>query len=295
MEGPLFLVGAPRSGTSLLYKALCLHADVGFISNWVARFPAAPQLAAANRLARHLPGAQRRVWFGGGDSAYVYGARRSMWARAFPMPVEGEPVYRHAGVPPAADHGDPRVNDALARSFAAVRRAGGGTVVVSKRIANNRRIPLLAAAFPEARFVELVRDGRAVAASLRRVDWWPDSELWWRDNVTPRAAEAAGADPWELCARAWVEEAAAARDGLASLDSARVLSTTYERFVASPTDVLDEVARFGGIEPDDRWRRRLASVRFPDRNQAWRTDLPADAVATIERVQSTALTSHGYA
>ena len=295
-ETPLFLVGAPRSGTSLLYKALCLHRDVGYISNWVARFPAAPQLAVANRLAAHLPSAQRRVWFGGGDSAYVYGTRRSLWARAFPMPVEGEPVYRHAGVPEAAASGDANVRAALARAFARVRRASGGTVVVSKRIANNRRIPLLATAFPEARFVELVRDGRAVAASLRRVDWWPESRLWWRDDVTPSAAEAAGADGWELCARAWVEEAAAARNGLATLDPGRVLSTTYERFVAAPHAVLDEVAGFGRVQPgDDRWRRRLASVRFPDRNQAWRTDLPADAIATIERVQATALTSHGYA
>lgn len=295
-EAPLFLVGAPRSGTTLLYKALCLHPDAGYISNWVARFPGAPQLAAANRVAAHLPGAQRRVWFGGGDAAYVYGSRRSVWARAFPMPVEGEPVYRHAGVPAAGGSGDRQVHDALVRAFARIRRAGGGRVVVSKRIANNRRIPLLAAAFPEARFVELVRDGRAVAASLRRVDWWPDSTLWWRDDVTPRAAEAAGADPWELCARAWVEEAAAARDGLATLDPGRVFTTTYERFVAAPGEVLAEVARFGRVEPgDDRWQRRLASVRFPDRNQAWRSEVPAGAIATIERVQATALGSHGYA
>ncbi|MBV9253816.1 MAG: sulfotransferase, partial [Actinobacteria bacterium] len=39
MEQPLFLVGAPRSGTSLLYKALCLHPDAAYISNWVNRFP----------------------------------------------------------------------------------------------------------------------------------------------------------------------------------------------------------------------------------------------------------------
>jgi hypothetical protein len=31
--GPLFLVGVPRSGTTLLYKLLCLHPDVAYISN----------------------------------------------------------------------------------------------------------------------------------------------------------------------------------------------------------------------------------------------------------------------
>ncbi|MBV9935405.1 MAG: sulfotransferase [Actinobacteria bacterium] len=294
MEQPLFLVGAPRSGTSLLYKALCLHPDAAYISNWVNRFPSVPQLAWANRVAARFPGAQRRVWFGGGDAAYVYGRRRSAWERAFPMPVEGEPFFRHAGVPEAADGEMAGVSRALTRAFARVRASSGGRVLVNKRIGNNRRIPLLAGAFPDARFVELVRDGRAVAASLRRVDWWPESRLWWRNGITPATAEAAGADAWELCAEAWVEEAAATRRGLAAVAPAQVLSTTYEQFVADPERVLDEVARFGGLEANNAWRRRRAFVRVPDRNQAWR-DLPADAIATIERVEAAALTSHGYA
>jgi hypothetical protein len=235
------------------------------------------------------------VWFGGGDAAYVYGRKRPLWQRAFPMPVEGEPVYRRAGVPDAADSDLPAVSAALVKAFGRVRRAGGGQVVVSKRIANNRRIPLLAAAFPTALFVDLVRDGRAVAASLARVDWWPDSRLWWFDNLTPRAATVAGADPWELRARAWVEEAAAARAGLATVHPEQVLSTTYERFVAEPSLVLDEIATFAGLTPSVAWRRRLAGVQFPDRNQAWRADVPAAAVATIERVQGQALAHHGYA
>ena len=49
-QSPVFLVGAARSGTSLVYKALCLHPDVAYISNWVARYPKAPRLAALNRL-----------------------------------------------------------------------------------------------------------------------------------------------------------------------------------------------------------------------------------------------------
>src|SRR5436305_4693409 len=94
----VFLVGAPRSGTSLVYKALCLHPEVAYISNWVRRAPAVPQLAVLNRAAAHLPEQRLRAWFGGGDNAYVYGRRRPLWERAFPMPVEGEPLYARAGV-----------------------------------------------------------------------------------------------------------------------------------------------------------------------------------------------------
>ncbi|MBV8236084.1 MAG: sulfotransferase, partial [Acidimicrobiia bacterium] len=199
----VFVVGAPRSGTSLVYKALCLHPDAAYISNWVRRVPAVPQLAVLNRAATLLPDLRRKAWFGDGGNAYVYGKRRPLWQRAFPMPVEGEPLYTRAGVGDGMNGGVHL--DRLRASFAAVRRAGGGTTLVNKRVANNRRIPLLLTAFPDARFVEIVRDGRAVALSLANVDWWPDSVAWWC-GMTPRQWEAGGGDPWALCARAWVEE-----------------------------------------------------------------------------------------
>jgi len=96
---PLFIVGAPRSGTSLLYKLLCLHPRAAWISNWGRRAPGQPALAMLNRLAPRLPATRRRAWFGAdGGNAYVYGRPRPLVERLFPMPVEGEPVYRRCGV-----------------------------------------------------------------------------------------------------------------------------------------------------------------------------------------------------
>src|SRR6266542_3077460 len=127
---PLFIVGAPRSGTSLLYKLLCLHPRAAWISNWGRRAPGQPALAMLNRLAPRLPATRRRAWFGAdGGNAYVYGRPRPL--------VE---------------------------------------------------------AFPRARFVNLIRDGRAVAYSLSRVDWWEDGVVWWYGQ-TPRRWREEGRDP----------------------------------------------------------------------------------------------------
>src|SRR6266542_5558719 len=96
---PLFIVGAPRSGTSLLYKLLCLHPRAAWISNWARRAPGVPAVVLLNRLAPRMPATRRRTWFGSdGASAYVYGRPRALVERLFPMPVEGEPVYRHCGI-----------------------------------------------------------------------------------------------------------------------------------------------------------------------------------------------------
>ena len=38
----LFIVGVPRSGTTLLYQLMCTHLDVGYVSNAMARWWMAP-------------------------------------------------------------------------------------------------------------------------------------------------------------------------------------------------------------------------------------------------------------
>jgi Sulfotransferase family len=285
-SGPLFLVGAARSGTTLLYKALCLHPEVGYISNWARRAPAVPALALLNRIPPHVPETRRAVWFGpAAANAYAYGRRRPLRERLFPAPVEGEPVYRHCGVgqgdgPPP----DPAQLACLRRSFAALRRWSGGSVLVSKRIANNQRIPLLQAAFPDARFVHLIRDGRAVAYSLSRVDWWEDEVVWWYGG-TPRRWREEGGDPWELCARHWVRELAAIEEGLRAVPDGQRLEVRYEELVERPATTVRRVAAFAGVGDDAGWAAELGRLRYPNRNEAWREKLPGEVRDRIEALQ----------
>jgi Sulfotransferase family len=295
-SGPVFLVGPARSGTSLLYKAVCLHPDTAYVSNWVARFPSAPGLARLNRLAARFPELRRRSWFGSDSNAYVYGTRRPLHVRLFPMPVEGEPVYAASGVPlieGIVPEGTERQQDRLRSAFTKIREASGGTVFVNKRIGNNRRIPFLESAFPGARFVAIVRDGRSVALSLSKVDWWERSILPWY-GASPAQWAAEGRDPWEACARNWVEDVNAMERGLRSLSQDRVLRLSYESFVEAPLDVLRRIAGFAGLRSRPEWDRALTGLVFPDRNEAWRSDLDSSAIATITGVQRETLEAHGY-
>jgi hypothetical protein len=296
-SSPVFLIGAARSGTSLLYKSLCLHPDAAYISNWVRRFPAHPELAGLNRLPVRLSGMQRTVWFGGGGNAYVYGSPRRLVERLFPMPVEGEPVFAHCGIPEAALDEDVPAGENLEGLRAEIRRitqAGGGRVFVNKRIANNWRIPTLVAAFPSARFVEIIRDGRAVAYSLSRVDWWDDSPLTWLEGGTPRQWSGAGLDPWELCAYNWVAELDATAGGLMEVDPQRHLRLRYEEFVAAPVETLERVSAFAGLASSAAWTSRLGGLRFPDRNESWGSKLDPAVIGRIEAIQAEKLRDYGY-
>ncbi len=285
---PLFVVGAPRSGTSLLYRALALHPDAAWISNYHRRLPAVPEVAVLNRVARRWPATRSRVWFGEeGDNAYRYAGRRSLLERVFPQPVEGEPVFAHRGVGESGPTPTPDDRQArLARDLRRAVRASGGTVLVSKRIGHNRRVPLLHGIDPEARFVVVTRDGRAVARSLAKVDWWPESHIWWYGG-TPVEWAAEGRDPVELCARHWVREVEAIRSGVAAVPPGLVHHVRYEELVRDPGRVLGEVASFAGLGQDPEWRSSLARLAFTDKNAGARD-------AHVERFQEPLLRELGY-
>jgi len=295
-RAPVFLIGAPRSGTTLLYKALCMHPEVAWIPNWTRRFPALTPLSGLNRLARRMPASRRAVWFGIDSNAYVFGAKRSLLHRIFPMPVEGEPLFARCGVPdevPAGAAAVPDQQEALRRAFASICRWSGASVVVNKRIGHNRRIPLLAETFPGARFIELVRDGRAVAYSLSQVDWWEERPVWWYGG-TPGSWREAGGDPWHLAARHWMEELAAIEQGLAAVPRQNVFRLRYEDLIRDPATVLGEVAAYVGLSEAPAWRTEIERLKFPDRNAGWRANLDVHVAGGIEAVQRVRLLQHGY-
>ncbi len=280
---PVFLLGAPRSGTTLLYRCLALHPDAAWISNFQRRLPRAWPLAALSRITRHTPRRTYAAWFGPwGDAAYPYGRVRGRLDRAWPQPVEGEPVFAAYGLPPAGGgEPEPAMRDRLRRAMARMTAASGGRVLLSKRIAHNRRIPVLARVWPQARFVVLTRDGRAVTDSLLRVDWWPQADLWWwRAGARPADWVAAGGDPAEAAARHWVAEVDAIREGLIGIRPERVLRLSYEDLVADPGAELARSARFAGLDPGvAAWQAALAAVDFADRNCTWDDDDPSRAAA----------------
>jgi hypothetical protein len=237
---------------------------------------------------------RRRYWFGAESSnAYRYGERRSLAERLFPNPVEGGPVFEAAGLSAGATSATPEQAESLREAFGAMLRFGRATTVVSKRIQNNRLIPVLASVFPEARFVNLVRDGRAVAYSLSRVNWWDEADIWWSD-MTPEQWRGAGRDEWELPARVWVEEVRVVREGLAQIDAARTLEVSYEALVASPDATLARMAEFAGLAPSDAWHSALRDVRFSSQNDAWRSGLDGAARLRVEAVEAEELRRHGY-
>lgn len=295
---PVFLLGPGRSGTTLLYKLLAAMPDLAYLSNYDARFPRQPAWALLQRALAHAYAVKRSAWFQDEGGAY-FNDGRSWLKRIVPTPAEAERVYRLCGVPESQGLDIPLTAAAVARlrrRFVASAAAAGRTVLLSKRTADNRRVARLLEAFPEARFVCLLRDGRAVARSLVRVHWWADHTLFWCGSV-PRTLVAQGHDELRLAARNWVEEMAVLETGMRLIPAAQRLELHYDELLAAPRSQLTRIHAFVGGEralPAAYWRF-IESLGLQPPAPDWLDRLPSGERERIEAVQVQTLERWGFA
>jgi hypothetical protein len=295
--GVVILLGAGRGGTTLLYKLLSLHRDVAYLSNYEARAPRWPSVARVQRLFRNRHTLKLQTWFGEDGGAYFDAPRRRLHALV-PTPVEGEPVYAAAGVPEEPAPGqavDLAACERLASRMHGIRAAAGARVLLTKRTSNNRRVAWLERAAPQARYIHLLRDGRAVAASLLKVEWWPSHGLFWGSG-SPREMEAMGHHPLALAAENWSREVEGIDAALSNVEPGRVHELHYEQLLHAPVPALRSMLAFMGIDACadpayessvDRIGLRPAPVGPPS---GW----DAQDRMLVWSIQHKMLTAHGY-
>ena len=291
----LFIVGPGRSGTTLLYKGLCLHPEIAWISNYLARFPGSRFWPMLNRIGSRFPGVRQRAWFGKRSNAYFN--ERNPLLKMMPTPVEGESVYSRCDIPlfprPEWEMSGRQI-ECLRQAFDNIRKAQGGRLFMSKRTANNRRIAQLLRAFPRAKFLYIIRDGRATATSMMRAPWWRDHQVWWLDGKTPRQWESEGGHPLELAARNWVEEVDEIERGLQSVPDEQVMQIRYEELIEKSSTVWSAVESFLDVPRSREWLEEVSSLMLTDQNRGWRDTLSPDEKRILERVQSDMLARLGY-
>ena len=287
-----FLLGAGRSGTTLLYKLLCLHDSVSYISNAEKYLGFLPcRLTGKIRFGDSQQ--KRDSWFNSSGNAYK--PARTIAQRLQPMPIEGEFLYKQCGV--NAENWKTSNSQHLRRLHACFNELSLARkqhkVFLSKRTANNRRVAALLDVFPEARYIHLVRDGREVARSLTKVDWWSDHTLWW-DNKTPAQARAAGADDLDLAATNWAKEIEALSQDLDKIPPEQLLTVRYEQLLAAPIETLHCILGFLNIKPEATFNSAVKSLNLAYKLGDFSTDWTDQQLASVTAIQSSFLRKLGY-
>jgi hypothetical protein len=274
---PVFVGGCPRSGTTLLRTMLNSH----------------PELAIPHETRILIDGYRRRAdW---GDLGSPENRRRvARW-------VVERKVSRYRRLTDDADElvqcmvaAPPTIGSVLSAGFRLYAERQGKQRWGDKRPSIVLNLDAVFAMFPDGQYINLVRDPRAVVASIRKVG----KEHGWGAHGVP-----GGTDTWERSARAADKWRRRLRDD-------QFLEVQYEHLVADPAAVLGRIVEFldldaAGLdamlhhhETADIHSRTLHSlVSKPvttEAVRAWERTLRPREIAFVEGVLGDWMRRYGY-
>ncbi len=186
-------------------------------------------------------------------------------------------------------------------------KQNGERMIVEKCPRNTLRVPYVHRIFPEAKILNIVRDGRDVACSLRPgiggEEWRHLKPENWKELVRL---------PWlERCARVWMESVNLAENELAGLDHLRI---KYEDLVADPQEMASRILEYLALPPSqgvaefckkiqdptdgsymaDNYSRKWNTLDHARRIGRWRENLTSAEQEFVQSLLSDTLTRFGY-
>ena len=220
----VFLVGCPRSGTTLLQRMLDAHPSMTISndSHFITR--------AVKRTLRKNP-----------NPALTGELVEQVWSyrRFYRMGLEQKEVWE------AAEEGG-SYGDFVSRLYNKRAEHQGKPISGEKTPDYCRQIPALNRLFPRARFIHIIRDGRDTALST--LDWatsekgpgkWP---LW-------------ASDPVGTCALWWRWQVSSGNQEGSRLGPALYHEVRYEDLVADPAKALNKMSAFLDLPYSDQMTR----------------------------------------
>jgi hypothetical protein len=241
----ILIVGAPRSGTTLLYQTLARFLPVTYFTNFSALFPRAP--ITASRLFERFLGAKSfddRNFYGNVAGLSAPNDGFHVWNRWL-----GADRYR-------APQQLSEINKREMKDFFNAWLAAFGKPFINKNNRNTDCVALLASIFENACFVEVRRDPVYVAQSLllARLHIQGSKEIGW--GLRSRTGKSRKSYVDEVCEQVFDIEMKL-RDDKQRLAPGRLLEVSYEQFCHDPYRFVQRISQeFLKREADETALRR---------------------------------------
>ena len=302
-DGPVFVIGCPRSGTTLLLDLLAGTRAFGYVSTSGTRRDVDESLHGRTRIY---------------DTPMIGGLLCTHRARLLAVTAQLGPLGRAArrrlpsaiepwefwedliptfrpewgdgpAVDPPANSLTPAVVERT-RAVVADLLARQHRAVLLSKYTDFPRVELMRLVFPHARFVHIHRDAHAVANSYAaeieagRFGTW-DYREWWAAEW-PEAARA----HWRSHGETILGFAAHNRNRLVGLVEAAVaddplaLTVTYEELAVDPATTLRRILDFAGVASRTDLPRLVASRRVANTNDGWRTKRTGEEAALLDEI-----------
>lgn len=284
---PIFIVGTGRCGSTALHKLLGAHEQLMWLSGFAEEFPNRPSwnrwavTAVGNPVIRRLLGTRIKP-----------GENYGFWyTHAYGFAEPGRDLLR-TDVTPRVKR---QVRSVIERMLTPKRSR------LLVKLTGWSRIGFLDEIFEDAKFIHIVRDGRAVANSHLHVNSWQWRGWYgpysWRYGPLPPeeqvAWEASGRSFVALAGIQWMIHTRAIETARQALDPSRFLEVKYETFCEQPLETCQRVMEFAELQRSPAFERHVKASSIRDSDH-WRKDLSAAQQAMLTDLLREDLRRYGY-
>ena len=264
---PIFIVGCHRSGTSIFFRKLALHPDLAYTTRTTRR---APNRLLLMHLFQIFRSKEKNTTPIGGE----------FWSK---FDTGDDQVLTAADVTnPIRNYFERLVKNHL-MLFNRKR-------FLNKSPSNSVKIEFLNELFPDAFFIHIIRDGRAVAQSISvgRLSHGRFSGAkypGWRHLMTLPVMES--------CGLQWKQTVEYVRESLTKIPGRRVLQIRYEDFISRPVETMQHVGERCGLVWTDTLLEQVAEG-LRSRNYKWSERLSPADMELLHRQLGNQLMELGY-
>jgi omega-hydroxy-beta-dihydromenaquinone-9 sulfotransferase len=260
---PTYVYGAAHSGTTILYKLLALHPDFAWFSQFSHRRGAIPSrrsIPLAHVADRALRSVRTHDW---------HKEKRPVARYVVPRPGEAHGILLYAVAAPTRAEAASRLRWLVDEEC----RLWSRTAFVAKPLPMMGHLDVLEAAHGNARLIHIVRDGRAVAASLK--------DKFMRSGESSREGVDQAASRW--------------LDVLGEVERLQmpVLVLRYEDLCADVHGCLRRALAHAGVDPDA-FPFSGIPTELTATNERRIRQLSDEELEAVQAAQATALRSFGY-
>lgn len=301
VDSPIFVIGVPRSGTTVISEAISLHEDVGWFSNYMNKLPFLPELSLISRIV-DTPGIG---WYLRGKKKQTK-SMSSLIRRCLPYSVEAFPVWKQY-------LGDKILWDYLVHQTATKSEKYRIRKVIKRilllqgksrffaKFTGPPRIHYLSSIFPNAYFVHVLRDPRAVVSSLLRIPFWTEGgglrAPWWQNGLGQDYIE-----EWIECSRSPAALAAVQWKRIievgqheGALQNSRYIELRYEEFVRDPDEALEGLFPRINLTFSKNVKRYVNSIgRTQNMNFKYKQELLPLDILLVEKITCRTARKVGY-
>jgi len=271
LASPIIFIGPGRSGSTIISEIILAHESLAWPSNHQEYLPRIPLV----NLLRPL--FDNRYWRILGEKDQLN--RTRFLNSLLPLPAEAFPFWEQI-TRSDLDFSRGFLLDEIATSEERTRIRKAVSRIVrwqgkqrfSMKITGPARIGYLKSIFPDARFVNVVRDPVSTVRSLLAVPFWKDlgmHRLWWSGAYSDEEIErfeALKPDPVAITAfqvakilKTTLEEASRCK--------ANMLTVHYEDFVANPGQVVGDICTYLDLSLTPALQAKLGQTAVHDQNQ----------------------------